>query len=275
VGGLSTQFHYNYQTAIKKYCIANPINLNRDIHQSGHKMDDSKIFSSTHEAYKENFQVFKMLGVFGIDNPTKKRKLWLIFIVIAIFCYPIATFIYGYKTINKFSEFIEHTAIFAGIIDTCIRLSNIKIWRKKIIEIATLFKEFKKFDENEMVRKKEVFAKRLANIWLVIEILFAIFYCFIKKLLFGKNTFLEWIQFEDDNVTMLVGIADWIIMTILVIGWINSQTFLFMAYTQLTAHLKCLIVRFSKIGKPKSAEDSKKNLEKLHEIIEIHQKLKR
>ncbi len=41
-----------------------------------------------------------------------------------------------------------------------------------------------------------------------------------------------------------------------------------------STNLKCLAVKFSKIEKPKTAEDSKENLEKLHEIIEIHQKLK-
>jgi hypothetical protein len=73
----------------------------------------------------------------------------------------------------------------------------------------------------------------------------------------------------------VIGIVDWVAVMFLASLWITSQTILFTAYTQLTAHLKGLTVKFSKIEKPKNAEDSKGNLEKLHEIIEIHQKLKR
>jgi hypothetical protein len=73
----------------------------------------------------------------------------------------------------------------------------------------------------------------------------------------------------------VIGIVDWVVVMFMASLWINSQAILFTSYTQLTAHLKCLIVKLSKIEKPKNAEDSKENLEKLHEIIEIHQKLKR
>jgi hypothetical protein len=52
-------------------------------------MDDCKIFSKIHEAYEGNFQALNFFGVFGIENPTRKRKFWTAFKFGAIFFYPI------------------------------------------------------------------------------------------------------------------------------------------------------------------------------------------
>jgi hypothetical protein len=81
-------------------------------------------------------------------------------------------FIIG-SSIKSFGEFVEHAAVFVGIIDACIRLINIRIWKNQIIEIATSFKELKKFDENEIVKKREIFIKRITKIWLILDILIA------------------------------------------------------------------------------------------------------
>jgi hypothetical protein len=111
-------------------------------------MDDSKIFSNTHEAYQESFQILQDFGIFGVDNPTKKTKLWLAVVRIVVFWYPIIAFILRYKSIDNFGETIEHTALFVSYIAVVVQLINIRIWKQKICEIATSFQELKKFDEN-------------------------------------------------------------------------------------------------------------------------------
>jgi hypothetical protein len=156
-----------------------------------------------------------------------------------------------------------------------VRFINIAIHRRKIVEIAELFQELKKFDENEIVKKAEFSLNRMQNIWFVGSILAAEFYCFIQSFFNNKNVFLGLIQFLNKDITIMIGTFDLSVIFYLIYIWVSCQTILYVAYTQLTAHLKCLIVKFSKIEKPTNAEDSKENLEKLHEIIEIHQKLKR
>ncbi len=114
------------------------------------------------------------------------------------------------------------------------------------------------------------------KIWLVLEIFLDTFYCIHQHFFNGKLVFCEWIEYyADSHFSILMGIVDWTVVALFTVFWINTQKILFMAYTQLTAHLKCLIIKFLKFEKPKNAGDSKENLEKLHEIFKIHQKLKR
>jgi hypothetical protein len=237
-------------------------------------MDDSKIFSKTHEAYKESFEILEDFGIFGTGNPTKMEKLWKVFISIVIL-YPPLAFLLGYGSVESFGKFVEYTALFVALFDVAVRVTNARIWQNKIIEIAELFQELKKFDESEIIRKSEITLKRVMKFWLFGEIFLATFYCISQSLFNDKNVLLDWVEFENIHVHIVIGIVDWTVIVLFGVFWISCQTILFMAYTQLTAHLKCLIVKFSKIEKPKNAEDSKENLEKLHEIVEIHQKLKR
>jgi hypothetical protein len=237
-------------------------------------MDDSKIFSKIHEAYKESFEIFEIFGVFEVKNPNWKIKMWTVFITI-LMSYPSLALILGYKSIENFDEFIEHTAIFGIVFNVLVQLINLKIWQNKIIEIATSFQELKKFDENDIVKNSEFFIKRFVKIRLVSELLLGSFYCLHQNFFNGKLVFCDWIEyFADSHLSTLLGIADWIVTAVLINFVFHLQKVLLMAYFQLTAHLKCLIIKFSKIEKPKNAGDSKENLEKLREIIEIHQSLK-
>jgi hypothetical protein len=238
-------------------------------------MDDSKIFSKVHEAYKESFEILQDFGIFGSENLTKKEKLWTVFVVMVLL-YPAISFIFGYQWITNFGEFVEHTSMFIACVNILAQLVNMRIHQKKIIRIATWFQELKKFDENDIVKNGEFSMNRIMKFWLMVQIFSAAFYCILQQRFKNRLTFLEWIEFDPlSSVHVLIGIFDWVVVTLFVTLWVKSQTNLFMAYAQLTAHLKCLTVKFSKIGKPRNAEDSKENLEKLHEIIEIHQKLKR
>jgi hypothetical protein len=237
-------------------------------------MNDSKIFSKIHEAYKKSFEIFEIFGVFEVKNPNWKIKMWTVFITI-LMSYPSLAFILGYKSIENFGKFVEHTAIFVIVFNLLVQLINLKVWQNKIIEIATSFQELKKFDENDIVKNSEFFMNRIIKIGLVWVILMGSFYCLHQNFFNGKLVFCDWIEyFADSHLSILLGIADWIVVALLGIFFIHSQKVLLMAYFQLTAHLKCLIVKFSKIEKPKSAEDSNENLEKLREIIGIHQSLK-
>ncbi len=238
-------------------------------------MENSKIFSKIHEAYKKSFQFLQIFGIFGMKQFTRGRKLVTIFAILWIIVYPMISFIFGFTSIQNFGQFVELTAMFIGFFDAVVRFINIAIHRRKIVEIAESFRELKKFDENGIVKKAEISLNRMQNIWFVGSILAAEFYCFIQSFFNNKNVFLGWIQFSNEDITVMIGTFDCPVTFYLIYIWIGCQTILYLAYTQLTAHLKCLIVKFSKIGKPKNAEDSKGNLEKLHEIIEVHQKLKR
>jgi hypothetical protein len=195
-------------------------------------MDDYK----TSEAYRENFEVF---GIFGMEQI---GKMWTTF-TIMVLLYPNVAFIFGYKSIERFGDFVEHTAVFVLLFGVFVQLINVWIRQNKIIEIAELFQELKKFDENEIVKKSEFVLERTMKIWLVLE--------------------MPW---KISHFSVLIGIVDWSVVALFTVFWINSQAFLFMAYTQLTAHMKCLAVKFEKIGKPQNAGDSTENLEKLHEF---------
>jgi hypothetical protein len=209
-----------------------------------------------------------------VKNPNWKIKMWTVFVTILI-SYPSIVLILGYKSIENFDAFVEHTAIFVIVFNVLVQLINLKVWQNKIIEIATSFQELKKFDENDIVKNSEFFINRFVKIRLVWVILMVSSYCLHQNFFNGKLVFCDWIEyFADSHLSTLLGIADWIVIALLGIFFIHSQKVLLMAYFQLAAHLKCLIVKFSKIEKPKSAEDSKENLEKLREIIGIHQSLK-
>jgi hypothetical protein len=235
-------------------------------------MDDSKIFSNIHGAYKESFEILQGFGIFGAEN---MGKLWTTFIVM-ILLYPPLAFIFGYKSIDRFGDFVEHTAVFVLLFGVFVQLVNVGIRQNKIIKIAELFQELKKFDESDIVKKSEIFLERTMKIWLDLEIFLDTFYCIHQHFFNGKLVFCEWIEYHaDSHLSLLVGIVDWTVAALFTVFWINTQKILFMAYTQLTAHLKCLNIKFPKIEKPKNAGDSKENLEKLHEIFKIHQKLKR
>jgi hypothetical protein len=238
-------------------------------------MDDSKIFSKVHEAYKESFELLQDFGVFEVDNLTRLGKLWTV-LILMVLLYPIIAFIFGYQWITNFGEFVEHTSMFIACVNILVQLVNMRIHQKKIIQIATWFQELKKFDENDIVKNGEFSMNRVMKFWLKVQIFSAAFYCVLQQRFKNRLTFLQWIEFDPfSSVHALIGIFDWVVVTLFVTLWVNSQTNLFMAYAQLTAHLECLAVKFSKIKKPNNAGDSKENLDKLHEIIEIHQKLKR
>jgi hypothetical protein len=237
-------------------------------------MDNSKIFSKIHEGYKDSFQFLQIFGIFGLKQFKRDRKLVAVFSTLGIVVYPIISLIFGYTSIQNFGQFVEHTTVFLGIFEVAARLINLAARRTKIVEIAESFQELKKFDENGIVEKAEKSLDRVQRIWITGSVFAAIFYCSHQCFFNGKNVYLGWIQFSNEDITIMIGTFDLFVATFMTVIWINSQAFLFMAYTQLTAHLKCLAIKFSKIEKPKNAEDSKENLEKLHEIIEIHQKLK-
>jgi hypothetical protein len=203
-------------------------------------------------------------------------KLCTVFIILATLLCPFIALLLSYSSIKEFREFIEHTALIVTFFSVLVQLINIRFRQNKFTEIATSFQELKKFDENDIVRNKELFMERIMKTWLIFEFIFGTFYSFHQHFFNGYLVFCKWIEFyADSHLSVLIGIIEWLVVMFWKIIYINSQKITFMAYTQLTAHLKCLIVKFSKIGKPENAEDSKENLEKLHEIIEIHQKLKR
>jgi hypothetical protein len=238
-------------------------------------MDDSKFFSKVHEAYKESFEFLQDLGIFGTENSSKKRKLWILFIITLVIFYPNFGLWLGYGSVESFGDFVEQTVKCMALLDVTVRQINLKIWQKKIIEIAGSFQELQKFDEHEIVKKSEFALRHLMKYCLGAELFFGTFYCIHQNYINDKNVILDWIQFENVHVSIVIGIVDWVVVMFLASLWVTSQTILFTAYTQLTAHLKGLGVKFSRVVKPKYAEESKENLEKLHEIIAIHQKLKR
>jgi hypothetical protein len=238
-------------------------------------MDNSKIFSKVHEAYKESFEILQIFGIFGTKDPTRMGKLWSVFIVLAVLLCPFIALLLSHSAIKNFGEFIEHTAFIVTYFSVLVQLINIRFRQSKFIEIATLFQELKKFDENDIVRKSEFFMERIMKIWLVSEFIFGTFYSFHQHIFNETLVFYKLFQFyADSHLSTLIGIVDWLVVMCWMIIYINSQKITFMTYTQSAAHLKCLIVKLSKIKKPENVEDSKENLEKLHEIIEIHQKLK-
>jgi hypothetical protein len=129
-------------------------------------MDDSKIFSKTHGAYRESFEILQDFGIFGAE---KIGKLWTAF-TIMVLLYPNVAFIFGYKSISRFGDFVEHTATFVLLFGVFVQLINVWIRQNKIIKIAERFQELKKFDENDIVRKSELLLERTMKIWLVLEI---------------------------------------------------------------------------------------------------------
>jgi hypothetical protein len=237
-------------------------------------MDNSKIFSKIHGAYKDNFRKLQVFGIFGMENHTSSDKLVRVLITLVIVVYPMVSLTFGFTSIQNFAQFVEHTANFLCIADAFLRFINIAFWKNKILEIAELFQELKKFDENDIVKKAETSLKRLMKFCFFATVLIGDFHCINLTFFENKHVFLGLIQFLNEDITLMIGTFDVFIIIFLTDLWINCQTILYLAYTQLTAHLRCLIVKFSKINKPQNAEDSKKNLEKLHEIIEIHQKVK-
>jgi hypothetical protein len=219
--------------------------------------------------------MLKIFGAFGVKNQTRNRKLATFFTLLAIIVYPLVSLIFGYTSVQNFAQFVEHTTIFMGIFEVVVRLVNIAVRKTKIVEIAESFQELKKFDENEIVKNAEISTKGVLRSWLIGTILVGDLFYFYQCFFNGKNVFLGFVQFSNEDISKIIGTYDLFVAIFLVTVWINCQTILYLAYAQLTAHLKCLVVKFSKIGKPKNSEDSKENLEKLHEIIEIHQKVKR
>ncbi len=143
-----------------------PISLIQNFHRKGRKMDDSKIFSKTHGAYRESFEILQDFGIFGAE---KIGKLWTAF-TIMVLLYPNVAFIFGYKSISRFGDFVEHTATFVLLFGVFVQLINVWIRQNKIIKIAERFQELKKFDENDIVRKSELLLERTMKIWLVLEI---------------------------------------------------------------------------------------------------------
>jgi hypothetical protein len=238
-------------------------------------MENCKIFSKIHGAYEESFHFLKFFGIFGIKNQTRFRKFVVVFTVLAIVVYVLASLYFGYTSVKDFGQFVEHTTISVSVIEVTVRLINIAVHQRKIVEIAESFQELKKFDEDGIVKKAEISLNRMLKICVIGTILTAEVFCVHRCFFYSRNLFLGWIKFSNEDISKMIGVYDLFVIFHWVCIWINCQKILFLAYTQLTAHLKCLIVKFSKIDKPKNAEDSKKNLEKLHEIIEIHQKLKR
>jgi hypothetical protein len=120
-------------------------------------MDDSKIFSKVHEAYKDSFEILQIFGIFGTKDPTRVVKLWTVFIILATLLGPFIALLLSYSAIKEFREFIEHTALIVTFFSVLVQLINIRFRQSKFIEIATLFQELKKFDENNIVRKKTTF----------------------------------------------------------------------------------------------------------------------
>jgi hypothetical protein len=237
-------------------------------------MADSKIFSKSHEAYEGSIKKLQIFGIFEKDH-SKSKMMITIFILTAIILYPMTSLLLGLKSIENFGEFVEWATLFVGISDVAFRSINVAVHQTKILEIAELFQELKKFDENEIVKKIEISLKKVLKVWLVLFILVADFYCLHQSFFNHKNLYLGWIDFPNEHIPIMIGFFDLFAVSLMAVVWINCQTLLFTAYAQLVAHFKCLMVKFSKIEMPTNAEESKENLEKLHEIIEIHQKLKR
>jgi hypothetical protein len=239
-------------------------------------MDDSKIFSKTHEASEESFRKLKIFGAFGIKNQTKDRKFVVVVSILWIIVYPLISTIFGFTSIQNFGQLVEHTTSFMGTFEIVVRLINLTIWKTKIVKIAESFQELKKFDENGIVKKAEISTKRMLKVWLIGTYIMGFLFCSYQCFFNDKNIFLGFVRFSNEEpYRKIIGFFDIPVAMFLSNIWIYCQAILYLAYAQLTAHLKCLAVKFSKIEKPKTAGDSKENLEKLHEIIEIHQKLKR
>jgi hypothetical protein len=140
-------------------------------------MDDINFFSKVHEAYKESFEFLQDLGIFGTESSSRMRKLWIVFIITLVMIYPNIAFLSGYGSVENFAKFVEQTVKCMALLDITVRLINLKISQKKIMEIAGLFHELKKFDENEIVEKSEFALSHLMKYCLGAELFFGTFYC--------------------------------------------------------------------------------------------------
>jgi hypothetical protein len=202
-------------------------------------MDGSKTFSKVHEVYKESFEILQIFGIFGTKNPTRMVKLWTVFIILATLLGPFIALLLSFPSIKEFREFIEHTALLVTFFSVLVQLINIRFRQNKFIEIATFFQELKKFDENDIVRNKEIFMERIMKTWLTFEFIFGTFYSFHQHFFNGYLVFCKWIEFyADSHLSTFVGIIEWLVVMCWMIIYINSQKITFMTYTQLTAHLK-------------------------------------
>jgi hypothetical protein len=123
-------------------------------------MEYSKIFSKIQGAYEESFHFLKIFGIFGIKNQTRFRKLVAVFTVLAIVVYVLASLVFGYTSVKDFGRFVEHTTIFVSVIEVTVRLINMAVHQRKIVEIAESFQEVKKFDEDDIVKKAEISLNR-------------------------------------------------------------------------------------------------------------------
>jgi hypothetical protein len=157
------------------------------------KMTDSKIFSKVHEAYEGSIKKLQVFGIFEKDH-SKSKMLITIFILTAIIVYPMTSLLLGLKAIENFAAFVEWATLFVGISDVAFRSINVAFHQTKIVEIAELFQELKKFDENEIVKKTEILLKRVLKVWLVLFILAADFYCIHQSFFNRKNLYLGWID---------------------------------------------------------------------------------
>jgi hypothetical protein len=59
-------------------------------------MDNSKIFSKIHGAYKDNFRKLQVFGIFGMENHTSSEKLVRVLITFVIVVYPMVSLTFGF-----------------------------------------------------------------------------------------------------------------------------------------------------------------------------------
>lgn len=239
-------------------------------------MEQFTHLSHFNRSYLIYFKFLYYTGVFRTESKLSWSSIFYLTLQIYGVWLPLFVLVFEVYYAKNMKDYMEMASTFFAILAAFLRIINFQYRREKIIEILKIFQKLRYRDESKIIQQSEKAIMKNSSRLIV--------YTFCLIFLLNNIRFFlsdEPVSIYTNNIKFAKpwqhNLFFWVQLTqfgILFPVMIVVETVVFSFFVLLDAHLKCLMIKMSRISRPKNKRSEYVNVMELNKLIKNHQELR-